>query len=103
MARSDCPASASDMAVLSSGSILKASAIHCAAISMDSPSSGLRVPSVVEFLRKSTMARASFLFDSVAYQPSVCSYYHQKKAIEFCTYHVVFLRKRSKLGDGRIC
>jgi len=55
------------MAFLSSGSTLKASAMHCVATSIDSFSSVLRVPSVVELLRKSMTASASFFFDSVLY------------------------------------
>ena len=59
------------MAALSSTSTLKASAMHWVATSIDSFSSALRVPSVVELLRKSTMARASFFLESMAWKQGV--------------------------------
>lgn len=52
------------MSDLEAGSTWKVSAMQEVAISMDSASSGVRVPSLREVWRKSIMARESFFLES---------------------------------------
>lgn len=55
---------AAAMSGLEAGSTWKVSAMQEVAISMDSASSGVRVPSLREVWRKSIMARESFFLES---------------------------------------
>ena len=64
MERRDCEPIASAMWGLLVGSTWKVSAMQEVAISMDSASSEVSVPSLRDVLRKSIMARASRFFES---------------------------------------